>query len=325
MMDITISTDMRIYDHVLLVSADTLSLMKKADQLVLKYQAKMQTAEANLKSAHDLLTPREWKTMISSWEVTPARLPSPAKEEEESVRSRDKTPSSKTKSVAFASVRPTSPTPPIITAPTVSHPILPSWLEGASHRVPRRTAPVATGSSPRMTGNGTAPQTCRNSADSRILSTIKCYNCGTLGHYATDCPEPRKPLSDTPVVKWYDPAKTPHPAQGQLLSHGQALGGQRTANVPQLNTGATQPQVSFVGESYWAGCSAIRVTQDYPWTRFDRAYMTEVISSNALGPDILLCGDVERNVGPHYIRSTDVLSYSHEDLRGMQIFREEKI
>jgi hypothetical protein len=41
MMDTTISTDMRIYDHLLSVSVDTLSLVKKADQLVLKYQAKM--------------------------------------------------------------------------------------------------------------------------------------------------------------------------------------------------------------------------------------------------------------------------------------------
>jgi hypothetical protein len=67
------------------------------------------------------------------------------------------------------------------------------------------------------------------------------------------------------------------------------------------------------------------VTQDYSWTRFDRAYMTEVIPSNTPGPDILLCGDMERNPGPYYSRSTDVLSYSHEDLRNMKSFRAEMI
>jgi hypothetical protein len=34
-MDITISTDMRIYDHLLSTSVDTLSMVKKADSLVI--------------------------------------------------------------------------------------------------------------------------------------------------------------------------------------------------------------------------------------------------------------------------------------------------
>jgi hypothetical protein len=109
------------------------------------------------------------------------------------------------------------------------------------------------------------------------------------------------------------------------LSHGQSQGGQRTANVTQLNTGATPPQVSFTGESYWAGCSAVRLTQDHPWTRFDKAYMTEVIPSNAPRPEILLCGDVERNPGPQYGRSTDSLEISDEDLLDMNAFQEDKI
>jgi hypothetical protein len=49
MMDITISADMRIYDHLLSTSVDTLSMVKKADSLVIKHQAKMQIAQANLK------------------------------------------------------------------------------------------------------------------------------------------------------------------------------------------------------------------------------------------------------------------------------------
>jgi hypothetical protein len=51
MMDPNISADMRIYDHLLSTSVDTLSMVKKADALVIKHQAKMHTAEANLKSA----------------------------------------------------------------------------------------------------------------------------------------------------------------------------------------------------------------------------------------------------------------------------------
>jgi hypothetical protein len=65
MTDTTISTDIRIFDHLLATSMDSLSMVKKADQLVIKHQQKMQTAESNLKSAQDLLTTREWKLMLS--------------------------------------------------------------------------------------------------------------------------------------------------------------------------------------------------------------------------------------------------------------------
>jgi hypothetical protein len=37
MTDSTISADMRIYDHLLSTAMDTLSMVKKADQLVIKY------------------------------------------------------------------------------------------------------------------------------------------------------------------------------------------------------------------------------------------------------------------------------------------------
>jgi hypothetical protein len=90
MMGLTISADMRIYDHLLSTSVDTLSMVKKADALVIKYQAKMQTAEAYLKSAHDLLSPKEWKALISGLDVVPSRAVSPARgEEEQHNRSRD--------------------------------------------------------------------------------------------------------------------------------------------------------------------------------------------------------------------------------------------
>jgi hypothetical protein len=53
--------------------------------------------------------------------------------------------------------------------------------------------------------------------------------------------------------------------------------------------------------------------------------MTKVIPFNAPGPDILLCGDVERNPGPHYGGSTDSLEISHEDLLDMKDFQEDTI
>jgi hypothetical protein len=49
MLDHNISADMRFYDHLLSTSVDTSSMVKKADALFIKHQAKMQTAEANLK------------------------------------------------------------------------------------------------------------------------------------------------------------------------------------------------------------------------------------------------------------------------------------
>jgi hypothetical protein len=36
----------------------------------------------------------------------------------------------------------------------------------------------------------------RNSAGSRLLSQVRCLNCGILGHYGADCSEPRKLHSD---------------------------------------------------------------------------------------------------------------------------------
>jgi hypothetical protein len=116
MTDPTISTDMRIYNHLLSTSVDTLSMVKKADSLVIMHQANLQTAEANLKSAQDLLSPKKWKTQISHWDVIPSSAASLAREEEDSGRSRDRTPSQKTKSVAFAPVRPSSPTSQVTAA-----------------------------------------------------------------------------------------------------------------------------------------------------------------------------------------------------------------
>jgi hypothetical protein len=83
MTDLTISQDMRIFDHLLATSMDSLSMVKKADQLVIKHQQKMQTAESNLKSAQDLLTAKEWKTLLAGLEVPPSRAVSPASREED--------------------------------------------------------------------------------------------------------------------------------------------------------------------------------------------------------------------------------------------------
>jgi hypothetical protein len=173
MTDQTVSANIRIYDHLLSTSVDTLSMVKKADALVIKHQAKMQTAEANLKSAQDLLSPKEWKAMISSSDLAPIRAALPAREEE-SGRSGDRTPSSKTKSVAFAAVRPSSPTPQVImAASTVTHPS-PVRAEGGNTNIQRRTASVTSGTNPCATGNGAAQQAGRNFAETRLLATIKC-------------------------------------------------------------------------------------------------------------------------------------------------------
>ena len=108
MTDGTISTDMRIFDHLLATSMDSLGMVKKADQLVIKHQQKMQTAESNLKSAQDLLTTREWKLMLSGLEGTPSRAASPAhKDEDDGNRARDKAAYSKPK-LAFTAVGPPS-------------------------------------------------------------------------------------------------------------------------------------------------------------------------------------------------------------------------
>jgi hypothetical protein len=78
----------------------------------------MQTAEANLKSAQDLLSPKEWKALIYGLDVEPSRAVSPAREEEEHNMSRDRTPSNITKNVAFVAARPPLPTLQVTTAAT---------------------------------------------------------------------------------------------------------------------------------------------------------------------------------------------------------------
>jgi hypothetical protein len=141
MMDPNINADMRIYDHLLSTSVDTLSMVKKADALVIKHQAKMQTAEANLKSAQDLLSLKEWKALISGLDVVSSRAVSPAREEEEQHnRSRDQTPSSKIKSVTFVAARPPSPTPPVATAATTITQSPQFRPEGSTSQAQKRTA-----------------------------------------------------------------------------------------------------------------------------------------------------------------------------------------
>jgi hypothetical protein len=197
MLDHNISANMRIYEHLLSTSVDTLSMVKKADALVIKHEAKIQTAEANLKSPQDLLSSKEWKALISGLEVVPYMAVSPARDEEEQhSRSRDRTPSCKTKNFAFVSTRPSSPTPPATTAAsTKTQPPLIKTEVGTSP-APRRSAPVMSGMAPRPRGNAAAWQVGRNSTEFRLLSTVRCDNCSNLGHYATDCPDPKKARAD---------------------------------------------------------------------------------------------------------------------------------
>jgi hypothetical protein len=110
----------------------------------------------------------------------------------------------------------------------------------------------------------------RNPTTPRLLCTVRCYNYH--GHYSTDCPEPRKPCSET------------------------HMGNQRTASVAPSSA---KPQLSFSGVDYWAGCAAVRINKDQPWIQFNRAYLTEIVADLTPGPDILLGGDVERHPGPH--------------------------
>jgi hypothetical protein len=133
-----------------------LSMVKKADALVIKHQAKMQTAEANLKSAQDLLTPKEWKALISGLDTVPSRAVSPAKEEEEqNSRSQDRTPVGKSKGVSFPSARPSSPTSMGATAAsTITQP--PPIRTDVTSPAPKRLASAATGMTSRPSGNAAA-------------------------------------------------------------------------------------------------------------------------------------------------------------------------
>jgi hypothetical protein len=128
MTDSTISTDIRIFNHLLATSMDSLTMVKKADQLLIKHQQEMQTAESNLKSAQNLLTTREWKLMLSGMEGTLSREASPAhKEEDDGNRARDKAAYTKPK-VAFAAVG--SPSAP---SDSTASPATPT---GPGHQIP---------------------------------------------------------------------------------------------------------------------------------------------------------------------------------------------
>jgi hypothetical protein len=131
----------------------------------------------------------------------------------------------------------------------------------------------------------------------RLRSTTRCYNSSTLGHFATDCPEPRKPRADrlgNPIPNRSDKAKATQPGIGPT----------------------SQP--TFSSAEYWTSCAAVRTTHDQPWIRFNRAYLKEILPVLPPGPDILLSRDVERNPGPHpYPRQLGVIVYTIDDLEGM--------
>jgi hypothetical protein len=269
---------MRIFDHLLATSMDSLSMVKKADQLVIKHQQKMQTAESNLKSAEDLLTTREWKLVLSGLEGTPSRAPLQAhKDEDDGNRSRDKNAHSKPK-VAFAAVGPPSTPSPATSSPaTPAGPVhqIPaanadrtaSRYSGQSpERPPRSTGPPRRSASPAVmappkTGNNSAREAGRTS-EARLLGGTTCWNCGEQGHYSTNCPKPQKPRPDTPPNNRYDKSRTSHP------------GGQLTANVANAVKPESEKRVEFStgGADYWTASVAVRGT-DSKWIRKEREYL----------------------------------------------------
>jgi hypothetical protein len=84
--------------------------------------------------------------------------------------------------------------------------------------------------------------------------------------------------------------------------------------------------VSFAGNDYWAGCSAVLVDKDRPRVRFNRNYLVEIVEDNSPGPNILLSGDVERNPGPpRFSQSHGVSEYTLEDIVNMKAWQADKV
>jgi hypothetical protein len=240
---------------------------------VIKHQQKMQTAESNLKSAQDLLTPKEWKVLHSGLEVPPSRTVSPAnRDEEDGARARDR--SSSRPKVAFAAVRPT-PSP----SPSPAPPSEQADDSGPGHSFPfHGDRPVSrySGQSPERSHHGTGPP--RRSAAPAVTAPAKqengmarevghtpevrlaqeCWNCNKPGHYASTCPDPKKPRGGTPTTS-YDKSRTQYP------------GGSRTANVATPVKSGTEKRVEFStgGADYWPALMAVRKA-DTTWIRCDR-------------------------------------------------------
>jgi hypothetical protein len=79
--------------------------------------------------------------LISGLDMAPSRALSRVREEEEHKSSLDRTPTSKTKSVAFVAARPLSPPPPVNTAATTITQALHAKTEGSNSQGPKKTAP----------------------------------------------------------------------------------------------------------------------------------------------------------------------------------------
>jgi hypothetical protein len=101
-----------------------------------------------------------------------------------------------------------------------------------------------------------------------------------MGHYASDCPEPRKPIADR-----YNASKADHPSATAPPSQNTM----RSANVSQANP--KPPQVTFSGEhsgiGYWTAACAVLATKD-PGIKFDPHYLREIVPVLPPSPDLLL-------------------------------------
>jgi hypothetical protein len=165
-----------------------------------------------------------------------------------------------------------------------------------------------------------------------LRSTTRCYNCSTLGHYATDCLEPRKPPPLTPRSRLLAPVcpLSCHRCGAHQIGDPRPLSVRRHQAGPQH--GKPIHHVQFAGEpsesEYWrASACVVLTTMDNPGIRFDTRYLKEIVPVLPPSPDLLLSGDVERNSGPLscFPMQQGVLEYSMDELKNIHQWQVEKI